>query len=304
MTLPNFLIIGAAKSGTDSLYEMLGRHPQIFISPNKEPMFFVAEGRAEVPYRGPGDREVLVRWDSWVSSIEHYESLFAGVKSERAVGEASTWYLYDEGAPRRIKTHVPGAKMIAILRNPVDRAYSAFTMLLRDGRETTANFMKALAAEDKRIRAGWEPIWHYRKMGLYHSQLRRYLDIFPRSQLRVVLHEDFVLKPRETVREVFRFLDVDDGFEAEASARLNVSLVPAHTTYHRLVTGQSTLKVAGRAVLPVGVRRRIREHLPVSAMLKPSPMPAEARAFLIDAFRDDVLALEHLLDRDLGRWLR
>ncbi|HEY1419866.1 MAG TPA: sulfotransferase, partial [Candidatus Dormibacteraeota bacterium] len=131
MTLPNFLIIGAAKSGTDSLYGMLGQHPQIYISPSKEPMFFVAEGLPEVPYRGPSDREVLLRWDSWVNTLEHYESLFGGATVEKAIGEASTWYLYDEGAPHRIKHHVPDAKLIAVLRNPVERAYSAFTMMLR-----------------------------------------------------------------------------------------------------------------------------------------------------------------------------
>src|SRR4029077_19966369 len=102
MTLPNFLVIGAAKSGTDSLYGMLGQHPDVYVSPNKEPMFFVAQGQSEVPYRGPGDREWLLRWDSWVSSQERYESLFAGVAGERAVGEASTWYLYDAGASQRI----------------------------------------------------------------------------------------------------------------------------------------------------------------------------------------------------------
>jgi hypothetical protein len=120
----------------------------------------------------------------------------------------------------------------------------------------------------------------------------------------MILHQDFVLKPLETVREVFRFLEVDETFHPDASIRMNVSVVPEHATYHRLVAGQSALKTVGRAVLPVAVRERIRERLPVSDMKKPDPMPAEARARLVEAFREDVLALQDLLERDLGSWLR
>src|SRR5260370_35932481 len=144
VTMPNFLILGAAKSGTDALCNYLGQHPQVFMCPNKEPNFFVAEGQTDIPYRGPGDHEVLERWDMWVSTLERYQALFADVADERAVGDGTTWYLYHERAPERIHHHVPDAKLIAILRNPVDRAYSAYTMLLRDRRETVGDFARAL----------------------------------------------------------------------------------------------------------------------------------------------------------------
>lgn len=303
-TLPNFLIIGAAKSGTDSLYDMLGQHPDVYVSPNKEPMFFVAEGVAEIPFRGPGDRETLVQWDGWVSTRERYEALFAGATTEKAVGEASTWYLYDEGAPHRIRRLVPEVRMIALLRNPVERAYSAFTMLLRDGRETTDDFVRALAAEDERVRAGWEPLWHYRRMGFYHRQLSRYLGLFRREQICVLLQEDLNTRPQETLRKAFAFLGVDEAFQPRSLTRMNVSLVPVNGGYHRLVRGQNPIKSAGKALLPKGVRARIKARLPEPAMKKPDPMPAEARAALVDVFREDVLALQKLLGRDLTHWLR
>jgi hypothetical protein len=303
MTMPNFLVIGAAKSGTDALCSFLAQHPQVYMSDLKEPNFFVAEGRPEIPYLGPGDREVLTRWDMWVSSLDRYQALFAGVTTEQAVGEGSTWYLYDERAPGRIRRHLPDVRLVAILRNPVDRAYSAFTMMLRDGRETTSSFAAALAAEDERVRSGWELIWHYRRMGLYHEQLRRYHDTFDPSQLRVVLHDDFSARPGEVVRDLYRFLGVDDGFQPDTSERLNVSVVSGNLTYQRLVDGRNPLKAAGRALLPAGLRQRIKEKLVYSTLSRPAPLAPELRRQLADTFRPDVLRLQELLGRDLSRWL-
>jgi len=304
MTMPNFVIIGTAKAGTDALCGYLGQHPQLYVTPTKEPNFFIAEGQAEIPFRGPGDRDVLRRLDMWVSTRERYESLFANANGATAIGEASTWYLYDERAPGQIRHHIPDAKLIAVLRHPAERAYSAFTMLQRDGRETTADFMQALAAEERRIRAGWEPMWHYRRMGFYQAQLARYLSVFRRDQIRIVLHEDLSERPAETVRGLFKFLEVDDRFEPDVTGRLNVSLVPVNGTYHRLVVGASALKTVARTLLPARVRERVRGRLPASTLVKPKPMPEEARAMLVDGFRDDVLGLQVTLDRDLSGWLR
>lgn len=152
MTMPNFLLIGAAKSGTDALYSELAQHPRISMCPTKEPNCFVAAGHAAIPSRGPGDRAALERWGSWVSTPERYEGLFAGVSAEHAIGEGSAWYLSDEKAHRRIHRCLPHAKLIAIPRNPVDRACPAFTMLLRDGREPRRDFSRAAAISPARRR--------------------------------------------------------------------------------------------------------------------------------------------------------
>ena len=165
MTMPNFLVIGAAKCGTDSLCNYLNQHPEVYVSQDREPNFFVAEGRPEIPYRGPGDREALESLNMWVHTLEQYQKLFAGVSTEKAIGEGTAWYIYLEDAPLRIKKHVPDVKLLAVLRNPIDRAYSAYTMLVRDGRETIEDFDKALDAESVRVLQGWEPIWYYTDIG-------------------------------------------------------------------------------------------------------------------------------------------
>lgn len=303
-TLPNFLLIGAAKCGTDSLAAYLGQHPAVFMCPNREPNYFVAQGQATIPYRGPGDQEVISDWDMWVNTRARYEALFSDVSGETAIGEGTTWYLYDEQVPERIRRELPQAKLIAILRNPADRAYSAFTMMLRDGRETTQDFAAALAAEDERVRASWEPLWHYRRMGFYASQLKRYYATFDPTQLHVVLHDDFNARPGEVLRDLFRFLEVDETFEPDTSARFNTSMVPRHLTYHRLIAGQNPLKSLVKSVLPSDLRHRVKETLTAGQMSKPAPLAPQIRAQLVETFRPDILELQDLLHRDLSAWLR
>lgn len=304
MRMPNFLIIGAAKCGTDALYSYLAQHPQIYLSRSKEPNFFIVEGQAAIPYRGPGDRETLERCDMWVSTLERYQALFAGVSAEKALGEGSTWYLYDERAPERIHQHIPHAKLIAILRHPVDRAYSAFTMLRRDGRETIRDFDLALAAEDDRVRSNWEPLWHYRRMGLYSTQLKRYYDTFDAAHIRVVLYDDFSSRPVDVMRELFRFLEVDDQFAPDVATRYNVSLVPKHPTYQWIIAGQHPLKTVAKAVLPAAVRRRVKDGLLSRNLTRPTPLAPEVRRQLVEIFRLDIVQLQGLIDRDLSHWLQ
>jgi hypothetical protein len=149
--MPNFLVIGAGRSGSTSLYHYLAQHPQIFMSPVKEPKFFALEGHA-LDFRGPGDERIRV---DTTTTLTAYRSLFDGVRGELAVGEASTLYLSHEAAADAIARHVPEMKLIAILRDPAERAHSAFQHLTRDGYEPLANFEDALCDEPRRMAEGW-----------------------------------------------------------------------------------------------------------------------------------------------------
>jgi len=303
MTLPNFLVIGAAKCGTDALCKFLGQHPDIYMCPNREPNFFVAEGQSQVPYRGPGDRDAFEAMEMWVSSLEHYEHLFDGVSEEKAIGEGTAWYLYFEDAARRIKKHIGGAKLIAMLRNPVDRAYSAYTMLLGDGRETVYDFAQALALEPERRQRNWDPLYQYADMGFYARQLRYYLDLFEPEQIRTHIYDDFTARPVEVVQDILRFLDVDDTFVPDTSKRYNVSMVPRNHVLHTLVAGEHPLKQALKAVLPAGVRRPLKHRVLAPNLRRPSPQPPQVRKQLADHFRADILELQDMLGRDLSAWL-
>src|SRR5918998_2242905 len=128
MTMPNFLLIGAMKAGTTAFYQLLDKHPQVYMSPNKEPNFFAFEGE-KLDFRAPSDIEGLNRHA--VTEIEEYQALFDGVSGEKAIGEASHWYMYKPEASGRIKHHLPEAKLIAVLRDPAERAYSEFLHFVR-----------------------------------------------------------------------------------------------------------------------------------------------------------------------------
>nr|MDJ0649638.1 sulfotransferase [Xenococcaceae cyanobacterium MO_188.B19] len=186
MIMPNFLIIGAAKAGTTSLYNYLKEHPQIYMSPVKEPRFFYLMNE-KLDFRGPGDENIL---NSSTSDLEDYSTLFQGVSNEIAIGEASSMYLYHPKTPKRIKSYVPDVKMITILRDPVERAYSHFLMNVKNGLEPLTDFVQVLQEEEIRIRSNWGSNWHHKARGFYYSQVKRYFDIFDRSQIKIYLYED------------------------------------------------------------------------------------------------------------------
>ena len=145
MKMPNFMIIGAAKAGTTALYKYLEEHPQIFMSPQKEPRFFALEGE-KIDFRGPG---AMTRF-RYVTDIETYRLLFKNVSNELAIGEASTWYLYIPKAAKGIRHYLPNVKLIVMLRDPVQRAYSNFLGLRREGVEPLEDFTEAMVAEKER----------------------------------------------------------------------------------------------------------------------------------------------------------
>lgn len=298
--LPNFLLIGTAKAGTTSLYHYLRQHPDVYMPAVKEPRFF-AYADAPPAMVGPGDREA--NEDSGaVYTMDAYRALFDGVTDEPAVGEASVNYLYSETAPRRIHQHVPNAHLIAILRNPIERAYSHYLHLLRAGREPLRDFEAALAAEPERRRKGWEWSWHYTNMGFYHAQLVRYLEYFDRDQLSVYLFEDFTEDNRAVVQDIYRGLGVDSTFAPRGTLAHAKTGVPISDRFQRFIRNSDhPVRRAARWVLPESLRTTGMKLLQNMNLSKP-PMAPAVRERLRNRFEDDIRQLESLLDRDLSQW--
>jgi hypothetical protein len=306
MTLPNFLVIGAMKSGTTSLYHYLKQHPQIYMSSIKEPNFFALEG-SDLDFNGAEGKEKIQRWvkRESVTSIDEYRTLFReAATSETAIGEASPMYLYSTQAPYRIKQYVPEAKLLTILRNPVERAYSAFLYMTRDGREPLDEFAEALDAEEARIRDNWEWIWHYRSTGFYSTQLERYFNTFDRDQIRIYLYEDLRSNLHGVLRDIFRFLEVDETFVSDTSLKHNVSGTPSRGLLPRLVFRRNPIKTALKPLLPLGLRRRLLVSLRSRYLNEAPPLAPRTRSELLEVYRDDILRLEGLIERDLSGWLK
>ncbi|NET48756.1 MAG: sulfotransferase, partial [Merismopedia sp. SIO2A8] len=190
MSRPNFLIIGAAKSGTTALHYYLGQHPDIFMTRKKEPKFFTFEGE-EATLDGPVDAAGQKRYDDIrqgsICNIEAYHDLFTDVTHETALGESSPLYLYCPRSAQRIYDYNPEMKLIAILRNPVERAFSHYLQysIQVQGDEYLPTFEKAIAAEPIESANIWNGLRHYVRMGFYFAQLERYVKRFDPHQMRI-----------------------------------------------------------------------------------------------------------------------
>ena len=301
--LPNFLIIGTAKAGTTSLHRYLGTNPQIYLSPIKEPKYFAFPETPPI-FKGP-DSDHRNYGLGVVWKLEEYRRLFEGRTNELAAGEISPQYLYCECSPGAIRQLIPEARLIAILRDPSDRAYSHFCHSRRDGREPLADFGAALAAEDKRIAAGWWFNFHYRNRGYYAKQLKRYLEIFPRDQILVLLYEDMAADCPGFLRRICSFLEVDETFEFDVTERHNMTRgIPRSLLFSRFLHSTGRAKHFFRALVPAHARRSVFKRLD-SANLGPKPVfDPEIRRQLVSQFKTDILELEQLIDRDLSAWMR
>ena len=301
MILPNFLVIGAAKSGTSSLFNYLRQHPQIYMSPVKEPKYFAFNEGEKLCFNGPGD---MAEHLEVTTDLESYCQLFAGVTNEIAIGECSPSYLYCQGTAERIKNLLPNVKIIAILRHPVERAYSNFLHLLSAGREPLNSFEQGLEAEPERIKANWEYYWHIKNRGFYYTQLKRYFDLFEKKQIQVYLYEYYQSQPTMFLKDIFTFLDIDSNFVPNISERFNVTKPPKSLAFHNLTTRQNPARSLVKTLIPTNWQNQIEQALNKlnQSNIKPE-IDSLVKNKLILEYREDIIKLQDLIQQDLSYWL-
>jgi hypothetical protein len=297
--LPNFLVIGAARSGTTTLHYHLGQHPEIFVSPVKEVNFFLAdEAGAMPPWIEDRVRQQTPK------TLEDYGLLFAGAtERHRAIGESSPSYLFGPVAAR-IKARLPDARLIAILRHPVEQALSMFGTWHRDlSAEQLVERLPAALASGEPGPGGALPLNEH---GQFHHHLAPFFALFDRSQIKVVLFDDLTRNGPALFRDLFRFLGVDESYELEEVQRYNSSGTAKNAVIERALALGHQLKGVARAVLPdAAVRRLINlQHRIRSANLeKTSDLSPEMRRELTEKYySSDIAALEKAIERDLSLW--
>jgi hypothetical protein len=302
MTLPNFLVIGAAKSGTTSLHFYLGQHPQVFMCPVKEPGFFAFEGQnsdQKDPWQEGGVRRV-------VTDLQSYQALFRAAGAQPAIGEVSPAYLVRPRAAERIQHYIPQARLIAVLRNPVERAYSAFWMQRLYSQKNVPDFAALVEKRLSDLPQG-ELVGNLKiDAGFYDIHLKRFYDLFAAQQLRIYLYEDLSRATLPILQDMFSFLEVDAAFQPDISIRHMAGGVPRSRTWRAVLLGMNRLKSVLRPLLPEKVRRRLRSALDPLArqgLEKPPPMPLQTRQMLLELDRQDILRLQQLIARDLSAWL-
>lgn len=287
MTLPNFIIIGVAKAGTTSLFRYLEQHPQVFMCAMKGTNFFGYEDARDWKWTDEGKPPLLRHF--FVKTLKEYEAAFAGATSELAIGEASPQYFRCPNAARRIRDCIPDVKLVASLRNPADRAFSGFLMRTRRG-EPVGDLYEELTSQSSHVFEGF-----------YHKRLKRYFDLFPRDQIKISIFEDFKKDAAGAVVDLFRFLGVDTHCVPDTSVKHNPAAVPKIRVLNRLLFHPLVIRTA-KAVLPPTLQdlaKRVRQQNQKS----PPKFPPDLRARLLDFYREDILKLETLLDRDLSIWL-
>lgn len=296
MTLPNFLIVGAAKSGTTSLYAYLSQHPDIYLCPVKEPCFF-SDGNPRL-----------------VRSNSEYEALFDTRTSEKAVGEASVSYLCDPEAPKKIRALLKEVKIIIILRNPVDRAYSQWGQIFYQLGYEKLSFEEALREEDARISLGkfgedspfYYGFYHYFHVGLYYEQVQRYFDVFGRERLQIHIFEEFINDPVKTCKDIFSFLGVDPAF-IPLLERHNVAASFRLRFLHKFLLSPPSFFAKAYQRLPMKLRLLIYSvarslfRMNLQDMSRP-PLEKRIRDRLMEMYRENIHQLEGLLGRDLSIW--
>lgn len=306
--LPNFFIVGASKAGTTSVSRYLEEHPQVYMSPIKEPSYFARDIMPTLrPANWKRDEKALDRYLSGpmlsrrggsVLDWDSYQKLFRNAAGESAIGEASTAYLISPKAPSEIRSAIPDARIIILLRSPIDRVFSTYLLLSRKGL-IRASFSKVIRSTGEGSLAEWRgKLLETRRIG---DGIERFLNTFPHDQVRWYFYEELAADPVGMMQRMYAFLGVDSSFRPDVTRRYNVELLPKSQLFNRAAYKSGLWGLASRVV--PGSARPILRRILFQNRSTPG-LCAEDRSILADYFKEDVSHISRLVDRDLSHWLK
>jgi hypothetical protein len=300
---PNFFIVGAPKCGTTALYDYLSPHPDVFMPTLKEPKFFAS------------DLDSGTEWEGryFVRDEKTYLALFADARMKRRIGEASAVYLSSEVAAKKIKEFSPAAKIIVMLRNPVEMMYALHNQRVFDGYEDINNFEEALDAEEDRKQGRRLPArpanikaLFYRDMARYAGQVERFLDAFGRERVHIIIFDDFKSDVAASYRSTLNFLELDERFRPDFKISNASKRIRSRALQRLLQSRPLRGQLLGSGVFPADLRQKaIKRFRRINTKFEPRPpMSAGLRKRLQEEFVPEVERLSELLGRDLTHWCR
>ncbi len=285
--LPNFFIVGAPKAGTTSLYNYLRSHHDIFMSPVKEPNFFTHQ---EI------EQNKLYYEHKNIKTLREYERLFSRNKDQKICGEASVSYLYYPDTASKIMKLIPQAKILIILRNPVDRAFSHYLMDKRLGYIRTSFENVVYRQYDHKLTSLYYQ--QYIELGFYFDQVKRYLTTFPAKQVKICLSED-LLNLNPAMVSILDFLEVDNQDLPRTEKKYNLAGMP-NGVWIELLYRITLLRKCCNLILPKKWIQFLKKTL-FNPKIKPE-IEKSTRWYLYNLYRNDTIALEKLIGRDLSLW--
>jgi hypothetical protein len=285
---PNFFLVGAAKAGTTSIYAYLSQHPEVFFPVIKEPHFFTQVHPA------PHQRFLIEA----VTKRSAYLRLYANAAHHSLIGDASPSYLWHPEVPQRIRAQVPHAKVVIILRDPIERAHSHYLMDYREGAQSR-QFYEALLEDMNRSEKGWGVSYLYYELGLYAKQVQRYLETFKTERVKVLMFEDFRRDAKAVLYEIAAFLGLDPHpFANIDTSRKYNSYAAPRNQYLRWLAGAKISRMLGYMLIPRRLGTFIFEQIFLKQAPKP-PLDPRARELLCSLYDPELDQLEKLLGRRL-----
>jgi hypothetical protein len=297
----NLFIVGAAKSGTTSLYNYLNQHPDIYF-PNVKELNFYSEIESDNPEDFQPPQKNKFYHSKVITDKKVYNSLFDGVTSESILADCSPSYLWDESASAKIFNDYPNAKIIILLRNPVERAFSHFLMDLKTGKQSERNFIEALLLDKSSLPKIWGKAHLYVELGMYSKQVEKYLKKFGTNQVKVILYENFKNDTKGILMDILEFLNVDKSLinNIDFTKIHNQYLAPKSRFSFFLLKNKKRLKGIKKR-LPERFKKNIKNRIIYKTEEKPK-LSLSDKKYLYDMYIDDIKRLEKLIDKDLVGW--
>jgi len=288
--LPNFIIVGTPKAGTTSLYHYLSEHPQVFMSEPKEVNYF---SKDEIEEQG------LYYQDFKAKDLKSYEALFNQVRNEVAIGEGSVSYLYYPKTPQKIKNILPDIKIIILLRDPIERAYSHYLMDFRMGL-INLSFEEVVykTSNHKKIDLFYQ---QYIELGLYYKQVKRYVDTFGNTQIKIFLQEDLKNNTEKVIFDLYSFLDIDNSIIIDTNQQHNAFSMPKNKVIHQLYSSYII-----RSLIKTVFTKKIKEQIKnIFFERKKKPkLNYKTKEYLQKIYFEDIKKLESLINQDLSQWYK
>ena len=310
--LPDFFIVGAAKAGTTSIYQYLKQHPEIYLPPIKEVNFFCTDIQIK-NFRPDYAGSVFTDVDAWIASgmktelfhgfLQHwnqYEKIFQQAEGKKAIGELSNTYLFSEVAAKNIVEKFPEAKIIMVLRHPVERAFSHYLMDFKNGL-VNENFLIEFNRDKNKEKKGWGISNLYFELGLYSEQVKRYIDLFSNDRIKIFLFDDLVNDERAVFKTICNFLNIDSGFQFDFETKHNQNTFPKNK-WVAAISKQKFIRQFIKNIIPDKIKNRIKKTA-FSSKNVPK-LSEEDRTTVTALYKDDVLKLAELIRRDLNHWLK
>ncbi|MBD3413251.1 MAG: hypothetical protein GF421_02330 [Candidatus Aminicenantes bacterium] len=304
--LPDFLVVGAARSGTTALYSLLKNNPQIFMPREKEPMFFCCWNQSD--YFQFTSENSQVKTDFIIKNLEEYKQLFKKARKNQILGEGSTWYLYAhqtviQNIKRCYGDDFDSLKIIILLRNPIQRAWSHYWTKHAQGYEFLP-FLDSIEQKNilDRLKQRYTPSYDYIGFGKYYRQVKSFLHHF--SNVKVILFEEFINSSEEKTNEIFRFLGAREIKNVHTKL-FNTGGLPknkAASLINKMILKPNKWRSYFKHLLPFAVRRDIRYYLGEKIFSKPE-LPIEYKKILTAEYEEDIQKLAGLIKKDLSHWM-